>query len=320
MEMRPGGREELIKKHAIGVALSGANWQTFMTANGRPLLRGLDEFQTLPESERKPTTLIPNSQIQGRDPGSFPFVDQDKPPAAPPDALVARTYVRGLAHRAGQWVSRGELARERLKRGYDVVAAVESSGPNRDFLWLLKSKWQSLVPPQPVVGQRYPVSEAIIDRIFRYHLWDGSRAWQSGWWRKSTDRRAGELTLEVEEVSPTDISMRLEGFGRLADHVDEAQASRRADFRFMGFLRYDRTRQAFTRFDVIALGEFFSSVQRSPYLQKGISPLGVAFELAEPGSQGHGIHPHGLRERLPEEFQLYFGKEAATTLRAYFHR
>src|SRR5262245_5281590 len=144
MCMRPGGRQaEFLKEHCVAVALPGGNTHVLMTANGKPV-KDLAEFNALPESERKPRELLPNTKITYLNGSPIYPLDEDKPVAPPNGALVVRSYVRGLERREGAWVSRGDLARERLKQGYEGVAAIEAAGPNRDFLWLLESEWKSL--------------------------------------------------------------------------------------------------------------------------------------------------------------------------------
>lgn len=42
--------------------------------------------------------------------------------------------------------------------------------PNTEYLWLTKPEWQSLVPANPVKGDKAAVAPAIVERLARFHL------------------------------------------------------------------------------------------------------------------------------------------------------
>ena len=118
--------------------------------------------------------------------------------------------------------------------------------------------------------------------------------------------RFQDLNLTVEDVSPTKIQLRLEGSARFAQdapkepvryhaalrplHHEDPYAFARCDAQVVGYLTYDLGKDAFTRFDVVALGEYVGALlnpyrvedRQTFYLIKPC-PLGVSFEIAPPG-------------------------------------
>jgi hypothetical protein len=249
-----------------------------MTANGKVLQggvseKGLAEFNALPEAERRPNKLAP-----------LP-IDVNKPMTPPAGGLVARQYLRYLGRDAKGNLCRWKDGAQQKSKAV-VLEAADASGPNRDFLWLTAAEWQSLVPAEPVAGQRLPVRGAIAKRLFVYHLYDGTTGCGFMW--QPDHLRAGELTLTVEEVSAGRCRMRLDGSARL-----QASAEWKADFRLLGYLGYDRQKKAFDRFDVVAVGECWNPSNAS--VMKQPLTLGLAFELAPPGSSGYGCPPYKVR-------------------------
>jgi len=120
--------------------------------------------------------------------------------------------------------------------------------------------------------------------------------------------RSHDLTLTVEEVSATIMRLRLEGSVRLAHdapkeairyhpalrplHHDDPRAFAYCNARMLGFLSYNLDRKVFTRFDVVALGEYvgpllnpYRTEDRQNFFLIKPCPLGVCFEIAPPGRE-----------------------------------
>ncbi len=286
----------------MALALPGGNNIDVVTANGMVLAqpsqngkggdigvngqndlrtRVLEAFNRLPEAERKPKKLEPNE--------FFNPIDGRSTAPVPPGMLVFRQYSRAFERDA-----KGELRRHEGQ-------STNNFGPNGDFLWLTEAEWKSLVPANPAKGMKHPVPAAIARRIFVYHLSNSSLGGAPGW--AAEDFRSGELTLTVDEASAAGVRLPLEGFARLSDNADFAKATRKAEFSLVGLLNYDAGKKVFDRFDIAALGEF------TPFFGKGGSAaprkaatlkerkdgssgtLGIAFELAAPGSLGYGVRP-----------------------------
>ena len=152
--------------------------------------------------------------------------------------------------------------------------------PMGDILWLTRDEVRSIVPENPKAGLTFPVPDPVAKRIIRMHLKNGTQGWL-GWWAKE-HIRSENLTLRVERVSPT-LAMSLEGAVLLANHADPAQATMGYDAKLSGKLEYDPARKAFTRFDLLALGDQWGPPGESA--RPGRNPMGVAFELTR------GDHP-----------------------------
>lgn len=86
-----------------------------------------------------------------------------------------------------------------------------------------------------------------------------------------------DLTLTVEESSDAAVRLRLEGSALLARGGD-VKSFQGFDVRLLGSITYDRTRKAFERFDVVALGDSWGTTDWSQ--KGGRYPVGLAFELA----------------------------------------
>jgi len=175
--------------------------------------------------------------------------------------------------------------------------------PGRDFVWLTEADWKSLVPAEPKKGDKFPLPAGVAWRLIA-RLTDWSEANGAHWDPEHV--RAKDLTLTVEEVSSASIRMRLDGSVKLAHdppkkeiryhsalrplHHEDPKAFERFDGRMLGYLTYDQNKKAFTRFDVVALGEYVGWLlnsyrnedQQNFYLIKPC-PLGITFAIAPAG-------------------------------------
>jgi len=294
------GLAGFIKKNCVPVAIPGGNSMTVQTASGKVLgapkpgwdsdiNKAWGEFKALPEAERKPKNLPKQTSL---------FIIR---PSPPPGGLISRVYIRGL---------------ERDGRGQLIVDARQSrdyAGPQRDFLWLTSADWQSLVPKDPAKGISYKVPAPLARRIFCNHLTGEIVTLARPW--ATNHLRGGDLTLTVEDVSPTGVRLRLEGFATLADDPDLTKAQRRGEYRLLGYLHYAEEKRAFDRFDIVVLGDYYHAGESDYYVrvgQKRSLLLGLVFELATPASLGYGTIPWALFEawgKPPSEetLQRYFG-------------
>jgi len=277
----PGNDIDVVTAAGTVLAQPSQNGKTALDLAFDPV-QALARFNELPEAERKPKNLGPSE-----------FFDRWKSAApVPAGILVCRQYTRAFERDA-----QGELRRHEGQSTHNL-------GPNGDFLWLTEAEWKSLVPTSPTKGMKHPVPAAIARRIFVYHLVNSSMSIGPAW--AADQIRSGELTLTVEEASAAGVRLRLEGFARLVDNGDFAKAIRKAEFSLIGLLNYDAQKKVFDRFDVAALGDY------APFIGKGGSAgaprgattpkertgggsitLGIAFELASPGSLGYGVAPAG---------------------------
>jgi hypothetical protein len=245
----------------------------------------LAAWNKLPESKRKPGAIRV---------GDLGQVDP-KLRTPPPGGLVLQVYESRLA---------GDLRSELRRRDKAETFGWGVYEPGRDYVWLTEADWKSLMPTDRRKGDRFALPACVAEPMIA-RLTDWSEA-NGAHWEQPKHVRSQELTLTVEEVSAAAIRLRLEGSVRLAHdapkdavrydpalrplHHEDPKAFARCDVRLLGYLNYDLDKKAFTRFDVVALGEYVGPLlnpyrnadRQSFYLIKPC-PLGVVFEVAPPG-------------------------------------
>lgn len=276
------------------IAAHFANETGVITPNGKKLAGspedGLAKWKQLSEAERK--TL--------EDLGKY---DAGFDPAPPAGGLIVKVFARGLSRD-----SAGVLGT------YKDPKVPLSQEPGRDFLWLTQAECKSLVPEQATKGATLMVPEPIADRLCRRYLIDLVRIGGNGGPRQPQHVASKQLKLTVEEPSPpaplpqgergaraASVRLRLDGSAECLSFGENfgisAKESRKDTFQLLGFLDYDKSKNTFTRFDIVALSE----TGHYDEIMKKVLPLGVAFELAQ------GDKP---AERLPPASfaKDYFGK------------
>jgi hypothetical protein len=287
-----------IDKHWV----TSSGYMSCLSASGKwlghaPSAKVLDEFRKLPEAERRPGAVV----VPDLDPGECMI------PSPPEGGLVLRVHARFLSRD-----DRGEL---RPAKGEDfpltrddpkVIQSIQFLlSPNTEYLWLTREEWQALVPANPVRGAKLPVSAAISERVARFHLVPRRALTSEDGILPKKAVRAAALTLLVEDVSPERIRLGLEGFVHTGSEFDAAKATTPngpLPFGFatpiQGILEYDRIKQAFVRFDVLAPGDVWGrwgdANNNSMTIERpGRSPIGFAFELARGDSPTDRIPPAG---------------------------
>jgi hypothetical protein len=261
------------------------------------LTAGLKNWEMLTAEERK--VLPAPSRGPHRGP---PEADRCTPP---PGGLILRSFVRNLKKDA-----RGNLAaitREDLKdRALYPNWVPVYTEPAHFSVWLTEAEWKSLVPAAPKVGDTFPVTDAIQKRLFRYHLVNGTFGLPGAW--RLQDIRRGALTLTVEEAAPV-VRMRLRGTALLATDADPAKAQRGYDAWLSGVLTYDPRQKAFTRFDAVAIGDYWGGdYEGGRFKRPGRTPLGISFQLARGDNAIDRVPPlvHMDREQA---YRAYFAAE-----------
>lgn len=236
------------------------------------LRRALDVWRALPASERRP------GAIQIEDLTADPRFTRTPPPGG----LILRSFTRALE---------GD-APDRL-RAARIETYGAQAGPQHDHVWLTKSEWQALVPPNVHMDMQFPVPEPVMLRIFRYHLVDGTVGEPTFWSREQV--RSGTMTLTVESVTASRVRLRLDGHALLATAAEGSD--RGYDVRLLGYLDYRPLEQAFERFDVVAQGDAWGGnpVYSAAEGRIGRRPLGVAFELASGELPSDRVPPQGAR-------------------------
>jgi hypothetical protein len=284
--------------------------------NGRDLQKGLEAWNKLPESERKP------GAVQVGERGKIDTARAERAvPTPPPGTLILKIYARFLSRtddgqlrhatpqdfmgddkvRAQMLAAYPEaLARARLdgiipkdrlehiRRG--IADRISEAQP--DFFWLTEAEWKSLVPANPKKGDQFAVPEALTKRIFGSRLDPNQLIGEPHY----APVRSGELTLTVEDISSSSVRLRIAGSALLRVDFETAQKTGQEgeEARLVGFLDYDLQKNIFTRFDIVAVGDTYGLL--SPglghllYSRPGRSPYGVVFELVS-GTGGTSIPP-----------------------------
>lgn len=249
----------------------------------------LDKWNALPAAERAPGAV----KVAGRsvvDPRSLEV-------SPPPGGLILTVFTRGLIRdnrgklrsMTGSDLWQGTQGETSLQADYQQGRTAQHEA-QPSSMWLTEAEWKSLISSNPKKGDNVPLPTGVTARILRWHL--NPLRFYGRYTSDSLDpeeMRAGELNLTVDTVTPDAVRLRLDGFARLGSVPPAAVASGKIasldqwgyEPRVLGFLEYDRNTRAFTRFDVVALGDHFGRLgfgRRAP-ARIGLQPLGMAFQL-----------------------------------------
>jgi hypothetical protein len=264
---------------------------------GRASLKVLDEFAKLPASERRPGA-VEVGELQ---------VSQMVVPSPPRDGLVLKVYARFLSRDDDGALCYATTTDFPLMRDKPEISRVWQLflQPNTEYMWLTQEEWNSLVPFQPVPGQKVSVPAAIAERMARFHLTPQRAMTSEGHIVEKRSIKSSRLTLVVDEVSTQSIRMQLEGFVHWGSDYDATKATTPDGPLDQGFetplygrLEYDRKKRIFTRFDIVAPGHVWGrwgdANRKSMYVERpGRNPFGFAFELATGDSPSNRIPPGG---------------------------
>jgi hypothetical protein len=210
----------------------------------------LTAYAKMPEAERRP---------------AGPIKDANRPKAAPPPGgLCLSVYDKPLMRkREGSYspLTGGDGPKDFLKKHVPW-----QPGAQLDALWLTKDECESLMPKNPKEGQTFPVSPHLVKRIGLFGLTVRSASQESFFWQHPDNLQKGELKLTVESVSPAAVEMRLHGSilldakaYQMDGHInkdDLENLQNRYDARLEGKLVYDPAKKRFTRWDVVAVGDY----------------------------------------------------------------
>ena len=128
------------------------------------------------------------------------------------------------------------------------------------------------------------------------------------------DVRTGGMTLIVDQAGPTLVRLRVEGSALLANDADPTKAERGYDARLAGVLEYDPAKDAVTRFDMLAVGDYWGGdYEGGRFKRPGRTPLGIAFELTRGDDAVDRVPPLVHMDRK-EEHDRYFAARLANML------
>jgi len=228
------------------------------------------EWIKLPASERRPGAISVGER------GSV----DPKLPKPPPSGLILKAYSSHLDRDRAA----GFRRRDKFLGGFASWAPYE---PGREYVWLTEADWKAFVPADPRKGARVPVTPPLAHRLLLGVLTDNSTSCGVHW--EPGHVRSLDLSLMVEESSAVALRMRLEGsivlahetqaepaskeareklLREFADWNPDPKASPRYEARLLGYLTYDLKKNAFDRFDIVALGDYTAHTY-SPFRADG---------------------------------------------------
>jgi hypothetical protein len=208
-------------------------------------------------------------------------VDSAFAPTLPKEGLIVNTYVRILDR----------------QRDFFVHGSCEFPGGQRashDHLWIRADEWQALLPADAKKGDEVKLPAKLLHRIARYHLVDNTRGEPPMW--GTNEMRKADVKLIVAEVTPSEVRLKLTGAIVLATNANLKAAKRGYEAALTGDLRYEPTQRKITKFNVVAIGDHWGQGEYNEQARPGRTPLGVAFELADPARAADRLPPQFIRE------------------------
>jgi hypothetical protein len=234
------------------------------------LQRGLAEWKKLPATERQPGTVtVPDAEATDRR-----FVR-----SLPPGGLAINVFTRVLDRDSQRKYTPAKLDAE------------WGSAPARDHLWLMPDEVEVLTR-QSTLGQSIELPAKLVERLVRFHLIDNTRGEPPLWSRE--DVRKCDLRLTCKSLTKTGQRLMLEGTVLLANHADEAKATRGYEARLLGFIEVDGAKVKSV--ELVAIGEHWGEGTYTRGARPGRTPLGVYFELTSGKSPADQVPPQGARE------------------------
>jgi hypothetical protein len=289
--------------------VTSSGYMNCVSASGKLLGRNpsaevLEAFAKLPEAERAPGAVkVPDLKPE-----------EKTVPSPPEGGLVLRVHARFLSRDESGELRYAETDDFPLMRDKPEVMRTWRLflQPNTEYMWLTREEVQSLAPPDPAKGQRLEVDPVIARRLARFHLTPQRATTSEGGVIHSKSVKTARLALIVEDVTPQQVRMRLEGFVHWGSDFDPAKATtpngplpQGFETPLYGRLEFDRRRKAFTRFDVVAPGAVWGrwgdANGNSMYVERpGKNPFGFALELAAGDSPTDRIPPGGNGRYIAE--------------------
>jgi hypothetical protein len=256
----------------------------------------LEVFRKLPESERGPGAV----KVADLQPSERLI------PSPPPDGLVLKVHARYLSRDSQGALRYADLedfplmGKTRDRRGWLLFLQ-----PNTEYMWLTADEAKSLVPPKAIKGDEWELPSSLVERMARFHLTPRRAMTSEGGILSKKDIKTAKLALIVDDVSPERIRLRLTGLVHTGTTFDKDKATTPngpLGFGFMaplhGVAEFDRAKNRFVRFDLIALGEVWGrwgdANGKSLFVERpGSTPFGFALELAKGDSPTERIPPGG---------------------------
>lgn len=164
--------------------------------------------------------------------------------------------------------------------------------PAQDMMWIPEQEWRALIPENPEKGRTYPAPASFVARLARYQL-DPERGLGESIKFFNVQPRVADVNLTVEEVSDSEVRLRLQGRFDLA--IKEGGKEIAYAPSLLGYLTYDRKGKAITRFDLLAFGEARNAPRG---ILTGTYHLGITYDLVTKPTQAQLVWPRGARDDL----------------------
>jgi len=212
-------------------------------------------------------------------------VDQNYSQTPPEDGLALRMIVR-------------DLPRDAKARNTDLNAS------NIDHVWFEKDEMLAMIPKDLKEGQLFPFPEVISERLTRFHLIDSVRGQSNPY--NQDQVKIDNVGLKVMKVSPEAIKFVV--YGRSSAKRpptkktnpftgNRINSEMGTDLTWSGAVVFDREKQRFTRFDLLAAGKRWGgSLYNFRDNDPGPAPIGFAFQLI----------PNIKNDPAPPSFHRYY--------------
>ena len=187
------------------------------------------------------------------------LVDQRYNPDPPEGGIVVRVQAKVL---------------EGYEPPEDAWQAIFQSALSRDNLWISKSEHEALVSGK--------LPKSLQMRIARFHLVDNTRG-EPPMWREEDVRSVG-MTLANGKLT-----------GKA--HLETKDGQRGYDVELLG--KVESNGGKVTRFDIVALGDFWGEGPYTRNAPEGKFPLAISFTLADGSDIADAVPPQGSRGWVP---------------------
>ena len=152
----------------------------------------------------------------------------------------------------------------------DKWQAIFQSALSRDNLWISKSEHEALA--------RGEMPKTLQMRIAKYHLVDNTRGEPPMW--RDEEVRSVEMKLEDGKLTGT-------------AYLETSDGKRGYEVELLG--EVETADGQVTRFDVVALGDFWGEGRYTGKAPEGKFPLGISFTLADGSDIADAVPPQGSR-------------------------
>lgn len=223
----------------------------------------INKWDALPASEKKPgAVLVPPLDATALDPKYHAEIPEGGFALVASERILKRDKNNHLTQ-----CSAGDQDHE-----WGHLAAI-------DRMWIQKSEWDDL-KKLGLSGTPSLLPDRLARRLARFHLIDYTRGEPTFW----NNENIKKLDLSVKKVSNTAFE--------ISGSVLISNEERGFDASLLGKIEVKTPDAAFpSRFDMVVIGEHWGDGQYTRGSRPGKSPLGIAFQLADPNKPEDRIRP-----------------------------